>query len=131
MSTRGLPALPISLFQYYALARKITLFYLPQPDQESDRKSTIQAPRPERLLDQPLLDRPDSTLFEPSYYRKLLPALADYRYVTKRYGKMEAVRQLPAIGKAETIEVVYQNGRLSYEVRGDKFGRIRYITIRK
>lgn len=119
------------IFNPNALARKIACFYLPQSKHKTEKKNATHAIRPEQLLEQLLLDKPDSTLFEPPYYQKLLPALFNYKRVINRYGKMQSIRQLLALKEVETFEVFYQNGRLLYEVTKNAKNQIRYITIKK
>jgi CubicO group peptidase (beta-lactamase class C family) len=123
------------IFNPNALARKIAYYYLPQPKLPIGKMGKINSIGPEKLLEQLLLDKPESSLFETSYYQRLLPASLNYKRTINRYGKMQTIKQLQTFKEGEkiveTFEVAYQNGKLLYEVTRNAGNQIMYITVKK
>lgn len=79
--------------------------------------------------------RPDNTLFEPSFYQIMLPALVNYQRIIARYGNAKEIRNLYIIkenGKAvQAIEAVYPVGSLLYHVTKNAKGQIDFISIER
>lgn len=123
------------IFNPNALARKIASYYLPRLKFKVENKNISPTTNSEKLLVQLLLDKPDSILFETSYYQKLIPALSNYKRTINRYGKMQTLKQLQTWQRGENMierfEAFYQNGQLLYEVSKNGNKRITFITVKK
>lgn len=123
------------LFSPNALAKQIATFYLPALKNRELPATQDNPDSPEKIMSLLRQTRPDNTLFEPSFYQIMLPALVNYQRIIARYGNAKEIRNLYIIkenGKTvQTIEAVYPVGSLLYHVTKNAKGQIDFISIER
>lgn len=124
-----------AIYSPNSLAKKIANFYLPYQDTISGDTVGSQVMSPNAVLDLLNQVRPNSDSFESSFYKQLLPALANYQRTMKHLGERKEIT-LVDIDKTnsiiiQTFKVNFSKGSIIYHVSWSGRNKISFISLDK